>query len=360
MTDKLYGDLNVFGVVSVGVRTDGSSGSYTLPYTKGVVGDILATVSAPISTGILDYTQWTSPSKLGLATSSLVASTSAQTLSLANSYVTATSGGIVSAANQYTNSLVADTSSATLTSANLFALSLLSSGGLVGITGQNGIYVTQVGINQFIISLYTQITSNLSVSPSLLEIGQTVNSVNLNWSYNKPAVVSQSLDHGIGSLPINLRSYNFIPGTPITSNTSFILNASDGIGSTSDSATIEFRRKRYWGTIPSSQNSLPTNSQLLAKSSELSTSRGKTITYNCATPSGGNYFYYCYPTSYGQSNVSINNLSFNSWFDPLNPGDDATTPVTVSVTGQYGHVENYYMYRVFNPQNGSAITVVYG
>jgi hypothetical protein len=330
MADKIFGDLDVFGVITVGSRTDGTSGEYTLPFNKGNNGSILGVAPAPSSTGLSGtMVQWLNPtaSPLNLVTGDTL------------------------------NSLVNSTSAATLCAANLFTLEHLGDVS-VGITGQNGIQVAVVGNNQFIISLYTALSASLSVSPNTLEIGQSITACSLNWSYNK-AVVSQSLDNGIGSLPIGQRAYSFTTPTPITSNRSFTVIGNDGTQNANSTATISFYKRRYWGTIPSSQNTLPTNAQLLTGSSELATGRGKSITYNCSTPVGGNFFYYAYPASYGNSNVTVNGFPFSDWFNPSNPPIGTVTPSTVSVTGQYGHVENYLVYRVYNPQNGASIPVVY-
>jgi hypothetical protein len=331
MSDKIYGDLEVFGVVTIGSRTDGISGEYTLPYKKGNNGSILGIAPAPSSTSLSGtMVQWLDPSSdiLNLVTGDSL------------------------------NSLVNSTSAATLCAANLFTLEHLDDVS-VGISGQSGIEVAVVGNNQFIISLYTALSASLSVSPNTLEFGQSITACALNWSYNK-SVVSQSIDNGIGTLGIAVRNYNFTTITPITTNRSFTVTGNDGTQNANSTATVSFYKRRYWGTIPASQNTLPTNAQLLAGSSEFSTGRGKSITYNCSTPSGGRYFYYSYPSSYGVSNVTVNGFPFSDWFDPNNPPIGTVTPSTISVTGQYGHIENYLVYRVYNPQNGASIPVVYG
>lgn len=331
MSDKIFGDLEIFGVVTVGSRTDGVSGNYTLPFKKGNEGTILGIAAAPSSTGLSGtMPQWLSPTDepFNLVTASTL------------------------------NTLVNSTSAATLCAANTFTLDHLSNID-VGISGQNGIQVSVVGTNQFIISLYTALSASLSVSPNTLEIGQSITACVLNWSYNK-SVVSQSLDNGIGSLPIGQRTYNFTTVTPITTNRSFTVSGHDGTQGANSTASIGFYKRRFWGTIPASTGGLPTNSQILAASSELSSGRSKSITFNCSTPSGGNHFWYCYPTSYGLSSVTINNLSFTDWYSPSTPAAGSVTPATITVTNAYGHAETYYIYRVFNVQFGAAIPVVFG
>lgn len=313
MATPIHGDLNIYGVVTVGSRTENiSSGeAYTLPYNKGANLSVLAITQAPTSTGLTGtMVQWVDPtaSPLNLVTSF--------TLSAAINAIPP-----------------------------------------VGITGQSGITVIQVSANQFIISLYVPLTASLSSIPSSLEVGQSITAATLNWSYNKPAVVSQSIDNGIGSLAIGLRTYNYTTSTPITSNKTFTLTGNDGVQNANSSATITFSKKRYWGTSPSISAGLPGNAQILAGNQELSSTRVKTITFDCSTPSGGNFFWYTYPTAFGLANVTINNLTFASWFDPATSGSPSVSPATISVTNPYGHVENYYMYRVFNVQNGSNIPV---
>lgn len=291
MSDKVLGDLEIFGVVTIGSRTDGTSGVYTLPFDKGADGTVLGVAPAPSSTGLSGtMVQWIKAPQL---------------------------------------------------------------------VGGNGIEVIQTTGNQLIISLYVPLSASLSVSPNSFEIGQSITACNLSWSYNKD-VVSQSLNNGIGSLPPLQRSYVYTTIVPITSNRSFTLTGNDGTNNASSTANINFNKRRYWGTIPASQNTFPTNAQILAGSSEFASNRNKSITYNCSTPVGGNYFYYCYPTSYGLSNVTVNGFPFSDWFDPNNLSEGMVLPTTIPVTSQYGYIENYYIYRVFNVQNGASIPVVYG
>ena len=229
----------------------------------------------------------------------------------------------------------------------------------VGITGQNGLQIQQVSPNQFIISLYIALTGNLSLSQSNNEIGSSISLVNLAWSYNK-SIISQSLNNTIGTLPTTSTSYNYAPTLPITSNTTFILTASDGTNTINPSTSVSFLNKRYWGTLPTISGGLPSNSQILSSNSELSNSRSKTIVYDCSNPAGGNFFWFAYPASLGIGSVTVNNLSFTDWYNPSNPTVSNTTPALISLTNASGYTSNYYIYRVFNSQSGSSISVAYG
>jgi hypothetical protein len=330
MTDKVFGDLEVFGVITVGSNTGSSSGNaYTLPYVKGASSTFLGIAPAPSATGLTgNMVQWLDGTQAPF------------------NYVT----------NSQLSALTNSTSAATLSAANQFTLAHLQAVN-IGISGQNGIQVQQLSGNNFIISLYIALTASMSVSPNSLEIGQSITACSLNWSYNK-SIVSQSINNGIGALSSLLRTHNFTTSTPISSNLSFIVTGNDGTQNASSTATINFFKRRFWGTIPAAQGDLPTNSQILASSSEFSSNRSKSITYDCSTPSGGNYFFYTYPVVYGLSSVTVSNLSFADWFVP--PNVQSTTPATITVTNQYGYNESYYIYRVWNVQNGASIPVVFG
>lgn len=354
MSTPIYGDLNIYGVVTIGSRTENTSSgeSYTLPYNKGSNLSVLAIAQAPSSTGLSgSIVQWVdlTSSPFNLVTSSAMSAAISAAISSAISSISGINveisgvGGVV----------------VTEIGVNSFLISGGSTQPPVAITGQNGIQVNQVATNQFVISLYTALTASLAVAPNSLEVGQSITAASLTWSYNKASVVSQSIDNGIGSLSVGLRAYNYTTSQSITANKTFTLTGNDGTQNATSSATISFSTKRYWGTIPSISGGLPSNSQILAASQELSTSRNKSITFNCATPSGGNYFWYAYPTAYGLASVTVNNFSFAAWYDPLNPGTASVSPATITVTNPYGHSENYYIYRVFNAQNGSSIPVVF-
>jgi hypothetical protein len=327
MANTNYGDLEVFGVVTVGAKSSNASAGYTLPYDKGQNLSIMGIAPAPSATGLSGtMLQFLTPEQLNIVDNSTLQTT------------------------------VADATAATLSAANMFSISILSDIS-VDITGANGIQVVEVTANKFIISLYTALTASLAVSPSTAEVGQSVPTANLTWSYNKPtAVVSQGISgYGYISPPTTT---NYFAAGPFTTTKTFTLIGFDGTQSATSNATMTFLKKRYWGTIPAS-GSIPSNSQLLAGSNELSSTRSKSVTFNCAVPSGGNYFYYAYPTAYGVASTTVNGFPFSDWYNPSNPPVASTSPATISVTSAYGVIENYYLYRCYNVQNGSSIPVVF-
>lgn len=183
------------------------------------------------------------------------------------------------------------------------------------------------------------ITPSVSISGGgTYEIGATRATTTLTWSWNK-TIVSQSLNQGIGDLDPTLRTYTY--NTPITSNTTFTISGTDGTTPKSASTSITFSPKRYWGV---SANTSLTDEQILSLSSELSTSRTQTRTFDC---SGGKYFYFVIRTSYCNGiSFKVNGLAFSDM--------DLETR---NVVNAQGYTASYNIYRVHNIQTGSAIEV---
>ena len=170
------------------------------------------------------------------------------------------------------------------------------------------------------------------------EIGSTRATTVLTWVWNK-SIVSQSLNQGIGSLEPSVRTYTY--ETPISTNTTFTITGTDGTTSKSASTSVNFMPKRYWGV--SAKTSL-TDEEIIALSSELSTSRQQTRTFNC---SGGKYFYFAIKTSYCSGiQFKVGGLSFSDMIVTTRPFTNAS-----------GHTDTYNIYRVNNIQTGSAIVV---
>lgn len=171
------------------------------------------------------------------------------------------------------------------------------------------------------------------------EIGSTVTEVNLAWSLNKP-VISQTLNQGIGSIDVSLRSYQH-SGQNITTNRTYTLTVSDGTQTKSANTTISFLPKRYWGV---SEKTVLEDADILALASELSTTRTQTRTFNC---SGGKYFYLVIKTSYCSGiKFKVGGLAFS-----------AVDVVTRQFTNASGHTDSYNIYRPIDIQTGSAIAV---
>lgn len=135
------------------------------------------------------------------------------------------------------------------------------------------------------------------------EIGTTRSKTDLSWTWNKK-IESQSLNQGIGELESTVRKYTY--EVPITSNTTFTITGTDGKTTKSASTSVTFQPSRYWGV--STKTSL-TDADILGLSSELSTTRTQSRTFNC---SGGKYFYLVIRTDYCSGiKFKVGGLSFS-------------------------------------------------
>jgi hypothetical protein len=187
--------------------------------------------------------------------------------------------------------------------------------------------------------LYTSLTASMSCAPTEAEIGSTVNSITLNWSYNK-AVTSQSIDQGIGALAIGLRTYN-LTGQGLTISKTWTLTGSDGINTAHASASVMFKYPRYWGV---DAQATPDQTLISNLSGELATSRAQSRTMDAT---GGRYLYFAWPSSFGEPSFIVNGFPNSAWIKTV-----------VSFTNSSGYTSNYWVYRSQYLQNGSGITVV--
>ena len=198
--------------------------------------------------------------------------------------------------------------------------------------------VPNTGTGTITIQLYTNPTASISNNIGNVEIGTTVTSVNLNWNYNKTEV-SQSLNNGIGTLPIGDRSYTHTP-VSITSSETYTITLDDGTNSVSANTTIRFFPTVYWGT--NSATSLTTGDILGLPSSKLSNSKTGTFSIN----GNSEYLYYAYPQSFGAATFIVNGLLNSAWTEEI-----------VSHTNSSGYTQNYRVYRSDYIQNGTNIQV---
>ena len=115
-----------------------------------------------------------------------------------------------------------------------------------------------------------------------------------------------------------------------------------GEDSKSASINVSYSNRRYWGASASA--TLSSDGVKGLSGTELSNARAKSnVTYDC---SGGKYFYYAYPASFGDAKVTVNGLSVS---------DCVVT--TVNVVNTNGQTISYKVVRSANLQTGSAITV---
>ncbi len=136
-----------------------------------------------------------------------------------------------------------------------------------------------------------QITSFTMNVDDTYEIGSTVNSITFDWAYNKD-ITSQTLtDCTLASASVRTATYD----TPLSSNKTFTLTASDGKNSVSASKSVSFKHKVYWGAA--SEPSEFTSAFILALTGKKFATNYKG-SYNMNLGEG-QYGYLAYPASWG-------------------------------------------------------------
>lgn len=190
--------------------------------------------------------------------------------------------------------------------------------------------------------LYVPISiTSYTVSPNILEIGSSVASVSITWALNKPA---QSQVMTNNPVPLTPTDTSATVNGPFNTNQTWQLTVTDGQTVANTSESLVFRNRRYWGVSP---NTTLSNAEILALSSEFSTTRVKDITYNASVAPGSNYIYYAYPTSFGTLNaVTVGGLAFSDY-----------TVNVVNFTNSSGYTSQYNLVRINNIQTGSNIQV---
>lgn len=166
-----------------------------------------------------------------------------------------------------------------------------------------------------------------------VEIGTTITSTILTWVNNK-TMTTTSINQSIGSITPSLLTYT--DNNSYSTNRTYTITVGDGTNTDQASTSVTFLNKRYWGV---SANTSLNDAQIIALSSELSSSSTKTITG--MTPSA-QYLYFAYPASLGTSTFTINGLTNNDF--------------TLSVqnhTNASGNTTSYNVYRTNNLLTGT-------
>ena len=188
--------------------------------------------------------------------------------------------------------------------------------------------------------------SSFTANPREVEKGSTVTEVVLSYTLNKtPATLK--LD-GVDLTPASSGTETKT-GLSLTENHSWTLAATDtgspshAAASDSETATLSFLNKAYWGvdTIPDTLNSAFV---LGLANSVLTGTKARTITVNATS---GKHIWYAVPTSFGTCSFKIG--GFDGGFE---------APTTISLTNASGHTENYYVYRSTNPSLGNTTVAI--
>lgn len=187
---------------------------------------------------------------------------------------------------------------------------------------------------------YTPITINLytmsgSSSNPVLEIGgsYSVQGSGLYWETNKTATTTTV--NGVSQ-----SSPYMPPGSPFSTNQSWLLYVNDGQTSATATRSITFTHKRYWGV---SGNQQLFDDEIRALSSEFSTNRSQTRTF---APSG-QYLYLAYLATAGAATITVNGFLDTSW-----------VLVQRDFVNASGYTAEFRIYRSAYPLTGTYSVVV--
>ena len=135
--------------------------------------------------------------------------------------------------------------------------------------------------------------TSFTMTPSTTEyeIGQSVSDIAFAWTYNKNMVSQTLTDCTLADETVRSATAS----GPYTSNKTFTLSASDGQNSTSQSKSISFKHKVYWGAA--SEPSEFTSEFILALTGKKFATNYKG-SYNMNLGEG-QYGYLAYPSSWG-------------------------------------------------------------
>ena len=181
------------------------------------------------------------------------------------------------------------------------------------------------------------LTASLSVNPSLVEMGTRVQSLAINWSYNRD-IVSQTLDNE--GVETGLRTKT-ITGE-FTNTKTVALKAQTASGSSvTKSATLNFYNGVYHGKSSSTNY---TADLIKSLTKTLTNTRARNITVNAAA---GEYIYYCLPTRLGVPTFAVG--GFEGGFDKVQ---------TLEFENAAGYTESYDIYRSGNAGLGNTTVVI--
>ena len=179
--------------------------------------------------------------------------------------------------------------------------------------------------------------TSLSLSKSIVEKGEEVTNLVANWSYNKTPI-SQSFN-GV-SLDNNIKTYS-INGT-YSSDTSFILKASDGKTNISKNIDIKFYNGKYFGS--KAEPVIYDSSFIKSLSKTLTNSKNGNFTVNCGV---GQYIYFAIPSNFGTPKFYVG--GFEGGFDLV---------ATIDYTNDYNYTEQYQIYKSGTSNLGNTTVTV--
>lgn len=181
----------------------------------------------------------------------------------------------------------------------------------------------------------TAFTNNVNT----VEMGSTVNTVVLNWDYNKtPAALT--LDGSAIDAELKTKT---IENAGITADKTYTLKATDERDAVATKTTkITFLNGVYWGTAEDAATF--DSAFILALTKGLQAAKTKTFTVNAAA---GKHIYYAIPTRYGTPAFKVG--GFDGGFAKAG---------TIQFANASGYTESYDVWKSDNAGLGSTTVVV--
>ena len=220
-------------------------------------------------------------------------------------------------------------------------------------------YNTIIGsqsLDQLITSIlypYIQPTITMTISPSVIEFGQTGQAITATITTIKR---SNSITSALFYKPIggfsSFSPYSNVMGVTVSafqSTTSYLVNinntftasVADSIGIYKATSTLTFQSKRYWGSVPSFG---PLSSSDILNPSLF---QGELSTTRIQIKSGNEYVSFAWPSSFGTPSFSVGGINTNAWTQ-VNSG--------YIFTNTYGYTASYDVW-MSNTYQNSTITV---
>ena len=181
--------------------------------------------------------------------------------------------------------------------------------------------------------LYVPISiSSLSLSKSVVEIGDILSGLVVTWSYNKEDIVSQKFN----GLEVGIDDREYVETEDITSNKTYTLEVNDGKNTTTKSATVKFLNGKYYGVA---QEGTYDSDFIKGLTKVLAENKNGNFTVNCGE---NEFIYFCIPTRFGTPRFSVG--GFEGGFFKVD---------TIEFTNNFGYSENYDIYRSDNSSLGN-------
>ena len=188
--------------------------------------------------------------------------------------------------------------------------------------------------------LYKEITiQTFTNTVGTVEIGSTVNDVNLSWTFSKtPKTVT--LDGAAQEVASKGKT---LTGLSLTANKTWTLKATDERDAVATKTTsVSFVNGVYYGA--SAAQDTYDRAFILALTRSL---RGSKLPSFTANAGAGQHIYYCLPKRYGTCTFTVG--GFEGGFDLV---------ATISFENASGYIEDYYVYKSGNAGLGSTTVEV--